>query len=163
MIRSVIVADSSPLIALARIRQLELLRELASSVLMPPAVLEEVTGARYDAPGAAQIRAVSWIKVQEPDPSRVAPLAILVDRGEAEAIALAQGIEGSRLLLDDARARRIAERLEIPRVGTVGILRRAKRAGLISEIRSHLEALTANGIYLHQSLIEAVLSDAGEL
>lgn len=163
MTEQVIVADSSPLIVLARIGQLEILRKLVPRVLMPPAVRDEVTLHSREARGAAAIRQATWIKVEAPDTLQVEPLAILVDRGEAEAIALAQRLPDSTLLLDDARARRVAERLGIRRIGTVGLLRRAKKAGLILEIKPHLEAVMANGIYIHRALIEAILKDLGEL
>jgi uncharacterized protein len=162
MTERVIVADSSPLIGLARIGQLEILRKLVQRVLMPPAVRDEITLHSPEAPGAAAIRAATWIEVEAPDPLQVEPLAILVDRGEAEAIALAQRLPNSTLLLDDARARRVAERLGIRRIGTVGLLRQAKKAGLISAVKPHLEALMANGIYIDRVLMEAVLKDLGE-
>jgi uncharacterized protein len=158
----VIVADSSPLIGLTRIGQLELLRKLASRVLMPPAVRDEITFHSPEAPGAATIRTATWIEIEAPDHREVEPLAILLDRGEAEAIALAQRLPGATLLLDDARARRVAERLGIRRIGTVGLLRHAKKAGLILVIKPHLEALMANGIYIHRALFDAVLKDLGE-
>lgn len=158
----VLVADSSPLIGLARIGQIEILRKLASRVLMPPAVRDEITLHRREAPGAAVIRQATWIEVEAPDHREVEPLAILVDRGEAEAIALAQRLPGATLLLDDARARRVAERLGVRRIGTAGLLRRAKKAGLIPAVKPHLDALMANGIYIHRALIEAVLKDLGE-
>ncbi len=158
----VIVADSSPLIGLARIGQIEILRRLASRVLMPPAVRDEVTIHSPEAPGAATIRQTTWIEVEAPDHLEVEPLAILLDRGEAEAIALAQRLPGPTLLLDDARARRVAERLGIHRIGTVGLLRRAKKAGLILAVKPHLEALIANGIYINRTLLDAVLKDVGE-
>ncbi len=129
---------------------------------MPPAVRDEITLYSREAPGAAVIRQATWIELEVPDQLQVEPLTILVDRGEAEAIALAQRLSDALLLLDDARARRVAERLGIRRIGTVGLLRRAKKAGLIPEVKPHLEALMANGIYIHRALIEAVLKDLGE-
>lgn len=159
----VVVADSSPLIGLARIGQLDILRKLASRVVMPPAVREEITLHRREAPGAAAIRQATWIEVEAPNDLEVEPLAILLDRGEAEAIALAQRLPDATLLLDDARARRVAERLAIRRIGTVGLLRRGKIAGLIPAVKPLIEALMANGIYIHRLLIDAVLKDLGEM
>jgi uncharacterized protein len=158
----IVIADSSPLIGLARIGQIEILRKLASRVLVPPAVRDEVTIHTPEAPGASTIRQAVWIEVEAPDHLEVEPLAILLDRGEAEAIALAQRLPDATLLLDDARARRVAERLGIRRIGTVGLLRRAKMAGLILAVKPHLEALIANGIYIHRALFDAVLKDVGE-
>lgn len=87
---------------------------------------------------------------------------ILVDAGEAEAIALAQTIPDCIILLDDSRARKIAARLNIKQIGTVGLLLRAKRKGLLERIKPHLDSLIENGIYIRHELIDAVLNDAGE-
>jgi len=65
--------------------------------------------------------------------------------------------------LDDARARRVAERFGIRRIGTLGILRRAKNAGLVEQVGPFARQLRANGIYIRQSLINAVLRDVGEV
>ena len=97
-----------------------------------------------------------------PDSQIVRPLSILVDAGEAEAIALAQTTPDCIILLDDSRARKIAERLNIKQIGTIGLLLRAKRSGLIEKIRPHIDALVENGIYIRQELVDAVLDDAGE-
>ena len=86
-----------------------------------------------------------------------------MDRGEAEAIALANALPDSTVLLDDARARRVAERFGIRRIGTLGILRRGKKAGLIDKVRPLVEQLRDNGIYMRQSLVDAVLLDVGEI
>lgn len=65
--------------------------------------------------------------------------------------------------LDDAQARRLAERLGICRIGTLGILRRAKKSGLLSELKPCIEELQANGIYIQQNLITAILKDVDEI
>ncbi|NEP60921.1 MAG: DUF3368 domain-containing protein [Symploca sp. SIO2G7] len=163
MSNAAIIADSSPLISLAIIEQLELLPQLYQRILLPPAVWDEVTVQGAGLPGARAVSQVKWLEIQAPEPIILEPLSILVDRGEAEAIALAQSIPDSTLLLDDAQARRVAERLGISRVGTLGILRRAKKAGLITEIKVYIEQLRRNGIYIRSNLIEAVLRDVGEI
>jgi len=163
MTSAAIIADSSPLISLAIIEQLELLPQLYERILLPPAVWYEVTVQGAGLPGAQAVSQVKWLEIQAPEPIILEPLSILVDRGEAEAIALAQSIPNSTILLDDAQARRVAERLGISRIGTLGILRRAKKAGLITEIKVYIEQLRTNGIYIRSSLIEAVLRDVGEI
>lgn len=158
----VLVIDSGPLIGLARINQLELLPQLAARIVVPLAVWDEVTVRGRNAPGADEVRQTTWLEQQAVDPLAVEPLAILVDQGEAEVIALARTLPSSVAVLDDARARRVAERLNVQRIGTLGLLRRAKRKGLLEQLRPHLEALQANGIYIRQALIDAVLADVGE-
>ena len=163
MTRHVIVADSSPLIALAVIEQLELLPQLYREVLVPLSVWNEVTVKGANLPGADAVRQRQWLQVRSIGQNAVEPIAILVDRGEAEAIALAQSIPNSTVLLDDAQARRVAKRLGLTCIGTLGILRKAKKAGLISEISKYARQLQSCGIYIRSSLIEAVLRDVGEI
>ena len=157
-----LVADSSPLIALAVIKQLELLPQLCEKIIAPPAVWDEVTIHGYGLPGAYEVSQATWIKIQSPELHIVEPLYLLVDRGEAQAIALARTLGDCTLLLDDAKGRRVAERLNLNCVGTIGLLRRAKLAGLIETLRPHLEALKTHGIYIRQKLIDAVLKNVGE-
>jgi predicted nucleic acid-binding protein len=153
MINQVIIADSSPLISLAIIEQLELLPQLYQRVLLPPAVWEEITVQGLGLPGAEAVSQAKWLEIEAPLPMLSKQLSILVDYGEAEAISLAQSTPNSIVLLDDARARRIAERLDIPRIGTLGILRRAKKAGLIAEMQGYIEQLRNNGIYIRPSIL----------
>jgi predicted nucleic acid-binding protein len=158
----VIIADSSPLIALAVIKQLELLPQLCSKIIVPPAVWDEVTIRGSGLPGAYEVSQINWIEIQTPEFDLVEMLTMLVDKGEAEAIALAYKIPACTLLLDDAQARRVAERLNLERIGTLGLLRRAKLANLIDKLKPHIEALQLGGIYISQKLIDAVLKDVGE-
>lgn len=162
MIKPVIIADSGPLISLALIGHLDLLRQLYQQVLVPPAVWHEVTVKGWGMPGAEAVSQLTWLEIRKPEPQVLQPLSILVDPGEAEAIALAQTITDSIVLLDDSQARRVAERFNIPRIGTLGILRRAKKRGLITAIRPHVEFLKANNIYMADNLVAAVLRDVGE-
>jgi len=163
MTDSVIILDSSPLIALAIIDRLEILPVLYARVIAPPFVWQEVTVYGHGLPGAESIRNLPWLEIEQPDASLLQTLLILAGRGETEALALAQGIPESCILLDDARARRIAEHLGIRRIGTLGVLRKAKRKGLISELRPLVMRLQENGIYMRQELVETILRDVGEM
>ena len=158
----IIIADSSPLIGLARIGHLSLLPRLARRIVAPRAVWAEVTGVRADAPAAAEVAGQSWIEVLDADPLIVAPLLILVGQGEAEAIALAQREPAAVLLMDDLRARKLAERLGLRRMGTVALLGQARRENLIPKLKPALDALVANGIFIRSELIAAALNEVGE-
>ncbi|MGE0084419.1 MAG: DUF3368 domain-containing protein [Desulfococcaceae bacterium] len=162
MNKKVIIADSSPLIGLALIGQLELLPGLYSKIIIPSSVWNEMTVEGKGLPGAEEISRIRWFEIRNPEKSVSAPLTILLDRGEADAIALAIMLPEAIVLLDDSRARKIAKRLNIKHIGTVGLLRRAKKSGLIDELRPYLESLQAKGIYISDKLISAVLADVGE-
>ena len=95
-IERVAVADSGPLVALARIELLELLPRLYGRVAIPGAVFNELTeGAAEGRAGASDVRAAAWIEVVEVDAIDAEPHTLVVDRGEAEAIALARRAPGS--------------------------------------------------------------------
>jgi predicted nucleic acid-binding protein len=162
MKKPVIIADSSPLISLALIDQLGLLPQLYTKVLIPSAVWDEVTVEGRDRPGAYEVSRITWAEIRYAELSVLQPLTILLDKGEAEVIALALTIPEAVVLLDDSRARRVAERLNIKRIGTVGLLRRGKKSGFIDKIRPYIEVLQANNIYISHKLVEAVLEDVGE-
>lgn len=158
----IIIADSSPLIGLARIGHLSLLPKLARRIVAPRAVWIEVTGAREDAPGAAEVLGQSWIEIVDADPLIVAPLLIFVGNGEAEAIALAQREPSAVLLMDDLRARKLADRLRLRRMGTVALLGQARQQNLIPKLKPALDALVASGIFIRAELIAAALKEVGE-
>ncbi len=123
---------------------------------------DEVTVRGHGLPGASEVSQLSWLEIREPDQLILQPLKILVDRGEAEALALALTLSNCTVFIDDARARRVAERLNIKRIGTVGLLRQGKKAGLIERIEPLLKILQVKGIYINQKIIDAVLKDVGE-
>jgi hypothetical protein len=108
---------------------------LFSKIFIPPEVWKEVTIKGRGLPGAHEVSQVPWFIFQKPDPLLVDPLSILVDAGEAEAIALAQIIPDCTILLDDSHARKIAKRLNLKHIGTVGLLLRSKKQGFLEEIK----------------------------
>ncbi len=145
-----IVPDSSCLISLERIDQLHLLPALYRPVVSPPEVQREF-GIR-----------LPWLQLEAPsDKTLVAALGLLVDEGEAEAIALA--CERSwRVALDDRRARSVATRLGVRVIGTVGILVRAKQSALVSSLKPLLDNLESSGFHLGDALKREALRLAGE-
>ncbi len=90
----IVVADASPIICLARVGRLALVRDLFGRVIVPPAVRDEVAAG----PGGDQVlQSSTWIEVRPvTDSTRVAALAGELDLGEASAIALAWGAERMR-------------------------------------------------------------------
>jgi len=157
-----IVCDTGPLIALSLIDQLDILRRLYRRVLVPRAVLDEVTAGGADRPGASAIVAAGWLDPVEdvtPDPL----LAGELGPGEAAVIAAAHALRARLVLLDERKARRIAVQAYGLRVkGSAGILVAAKRAGLIAEVRPLLDSMVGKGYFLSQRLVERAASEAGE-
>lgn len=144
------VADSTCLIGLERIGRLDILRALFEPLVIPPKVQEEF--------GVA----IEWIEVEPPSNRMlVDALKLMVDEGEAEAIALAME-KGWPLVVDDRKARAWAKRLGIRVIGTAGILVRAKREGVIPAVKPLIEALQQVGFRLGTELVNEMLRLAGE-
>lgn len=158
-----VVADSSPLIGLATVGSLDLLRELFGRVLVTRAVVDEVV-AGGSRPGADELTAAmreGWIRVA-PTPMATWRLADL-DVGEAStiALALAQG-DGALVLMDDVLGRRRAAELELELADVAGLLLAAKRAGLVADVRTVLEQLARKGFTVSEQRVHDVLEQAGE-
>jgi len=150
MVKVPAVVDAACLIGLERINALHLLPSLLDLVSAPSAVVIEF-GSRP-----------AWLVVEDPsDRSVVRALELVLDRGESEAIALAQE-KGVRIILDDRKAREVATRMGVPVTGTIGLLIKAKQSGIISAVRPLLDALDACQFHVSRALREEALSLAGE-
>lgn len=148
--RERVVVDSTCLIGLERIARLDILPALFDPVTIPPEVAREF--------GVA----LPWLKIEAPaDGALITALKMLVDDGEAEAIALARSL-GCELILDDRQARAVARNLGLRVVGTIGILIRAKREGIINALKPVLDELERAGFYLGGELKEEALRLVGE-
>ena len=98
--QTTIIGDSGPLIALAIIGQLDLLRLLYQQVIIPQMVWDEVTVHGQGLAGALEVSRLTWVQIKTPQIQWLAPLTVLVDKGEAQAIALALSEANSTVLLD---------------------------------------------------------------
>jgi predicted nucleic acid-binding protein len=159
-----IVSDASPLIALARIGQLELLSKLYQNVLLPNAVWEEVVSRGEELPGASATETAEWI-MQRTVRNRTLVQALRqdLDAGEAEAIALAIEINPELLLMDEKRGRETARHLGLEYIGIIGVMIEAKHSGLVAAIRPHLDRLRQEaGFFISDALYQRVLRDEGE-
>lgn len=162
-----VVSDSSPLICLARLGRLDLLRRLFDAVFIPSAVWQEVAIDGGDREEALQVKEAAqdgWLQVECPggvSEDSEATLAGL-DIGEREAIALALE-KGATLIMDEAAGRAAAQRLGLRCTGTLGVLVEAKLLGLIPRLREELDRLQEQTNFrFTPDLFEVVLGRAGE-
>jgi predicted nucleic acid-binding protein len=154
MISAQVVCNSSPLIALDQIGQLDLLERLFGAVLVPSAVASET---------APTVVLPSWIR-EQPLAQPLGPqmLGAMLGPGESEAIGLALETGATWVILDDRPARRLAQALGLPVVGTLGVLVAAKRRGFLPKVQPSVDALIQNGFRIAADLYKRVLADAGE-
>lgn len=160
--KPIVVADATPLIALAKIGQLAWLPELFGEIMVPGAVFSEIAIAGAGRSGAKEIQTADWLRVESvADRTRVAYLLTQLDVGEAEAIVLAQEKHANWLFVDEIKARTIAQRLGLQIIGA-GLLLYAKRQAKIVAVRPLLEALRIQQFRLSDKVYKAVLDQAGE-
>lgn len=157
-----VVSNTTPIIALSVVGRLNLLRDLYAEVLIPPAVYDEIMAGGARRVGATELRRASWIEtISLLDPRR-ADLLVDLDRGEAEAIALAMELDADLLLIDERLARRHAQRLGLTITGSLGVLLKAKERGLVPELQPLIQELRRNKIRLSEDVVQQALRLAGE-
>jgi predicted nucleic acid-binding protein len=157
-----IVADTGPLIAFARIGRLDLLRQVVGALTIPDAVHAElVTGGRHR-PGVADVEQGEWIhRTAVQDQAAVARLPAVLHLGEREAIILASEL-GAQLCIDEQRGRNVAAARGIPLAGSLHILAEAKRSGLIDRARPMVAALLDAGYWFDEELLRSFFIAMGE-
>jgi len=148
-----VVSNSSPIIALSGIGQLELLKQLFTQVVVPPAVARETSISN-------QIDWITVVPLAQPLASGISGAGLGL--GESEAISLAMEHGATWLLIDDKPARRLAAQLGLPILGTLGVLLACKRRGLLPNVRPSIDAIIQFGFRVSPALRKRVLEDAGE-
>lgn len=158
----IVVSDTSPILSLALIGRLELLRELYGTITIPEAVRSEIVST--DQHGAREFSQADWIDVRPIDPDIVLKLLLReVARGEAEAIELALQLKAEVLLIDERKARQLAAYLELNVVGLLEVLQEAKQCHLITSVKPLLDDLITRARFrLSHKLYQRTLLTAGE-
>jgi len=160
----IVVSNSSPLIALARIGRLNLLTSLFKQILIPAEVQHEVTVVGRGLAGAEEVRNANWIEVKAhkspADPSLTQACQNL-GAGERGAILLAKSLPADLVLLDEWKARHVAQAAGLPIMGCLGVLEAGARKSLVANLRQAYVDLLRQGIRFDIKLLQASLARLG--
>ncbi|NES71201.1 MAG: DUF3368 domain-containing protein [Okeania sp. SIO2D1] len=159
----IIVSDTTPISELAKVEYLDLLPQLFGKVVIPQGVFNELQIGQH--PAAFIVQNLAWLEVVTVDNQQVVEelqKSFNLHLGESEAIALAEEIGASQLLIDEKAARKVAKARKLPIIGTMGILLLAKRRGLLDSVKDVLNEMQVKGTRISVSLYEQVLTLAGE-
>ncbi len=156
------VANASPLILLGKVGQLSLLCQLADELVVPEMVVREVSAKPDGEEAIDELAGISGVRI-EPDRSVSKVIeAWDLGPGESQVLAASEGSASSRAVLDDLEARRCAASIDVPVIGTLGVVLRAKRKGVVPAARPLLERLRHEGLYVSTDLLEQALKHVGE-
>jgi len=146
--QTLIISDTACLILFDKIGKLTLLKELFQTVTITSKIAEEF---KKETP--------NWIIIQDPkNISNINAFSEIIDPGEASAIALSREIKDCLLILDDLKARRLADELKLKYTGSIGILILAKRKGLIVDIDEVISKIQTTNFRISNAIINKLKS-----
>jgi predicted nucleic acid-binding protein len=149
----IIIADTSCFIILSKINELELLYQVYGDILTTVDVANEF-GEKLP----------EWIEIIEvKDKMRQQLLEMQIDKGESSAVALALETPNSTLILDDFKARKVADHLGLKYTGTLGVIIKAKLLGKIESIKPLITKIKETNFRISAELEEKANFEAGEL
>jgi predicted nucleic acid-binding protein len=158
-----VIANTSPLLYLHQVGCLDILPQLYITVLVPPAVQEELEVGRKRGIEVPDISSLAWIHIRPVASAPLVSAVVDLGRGEAEVIGLGLETPQSLLILDDHLARRIADLHKLRYTGTLGVLVKAKQAGLLASVTAVIAALREKGMWLSEAIVKEVLRLSGEV
>lgn len=151
--RKTIISDTSCFIILSNIGELELLHLVYGQIITTADIAEEFGDKLPD-----------WVEiVAVKDKIRQQLLEMQIDKGESSAIALALETAESTLIIDDYKARKVAEQLRLAFTGTIGVLIKAKLIGKIDSIKPILKKIKDTNFRITSELENQALIEAGEI
>ena len=156
-----VVINASPLITLFRSGQADLLPRLFNHIVVPDAVWQEVVLDEWEDKAALDLGKQPW-PVHEAVVSSPRVAAWALGAGETAVLSHALAHPPLRAVIDDMDARRCAQALGIPMLGTGGVLVLAKRRGLLASVTDGLEKLRQSGLWLSDDVMQILKTQAGE-
>lgn len=148
-----IIVDTSCFILLNRIGELDLIRRVFKTEI----ITTEIVSNEY-------IKSLpDWVQIKRPANNRLFTfLNSEVDAGEASVIALALEERDCILILDDLKARKLADKLQLDYSGTLGLILKAKQSGIIETIVPIMNKIQTTNFRFSEEVFRQILALAGE-
>lgn len=151
-----IVCDSSTIIALEKINHLWLLENFSEEILIPPAVNKEIKSKKG-------INLPACFRVEEAkDKLYIEQNRKNLQIGEVEAITLAKDIKADLIILDDKKARKLAEEEGLKVAGLLALLITAKEKGIIERVKPIVDDLKRHSFFIGEDIYVEILKLSGE-
>ena len=158
-----VVADSSPLVILAKLGCFDLLKRLFPRLYISSEVHNEVVVSGAGLPGASEVAKAEWIEVKQL--KNQADLLVAQEKyalgvGELSTILLGKEMQAAALLLDDYNARKLARAEGFQVRGSLGLLETFYLRGDLTDLRAAFRQLLAHS-YIDQRLLDLRLRALG--
>lgn len=157
-----IVVNTSPWIALSICGQNHLLKILYDEIYIPVKVKEEILAGGERGVGVSELKASPWVKVEKVVDVEKVKLLYELEQGEAEVIILAKEKGIKQVMIDEKIARLQAKILGLEVIGTLGLLLKAKKRGILSTIKPSITKMIKNGIWIKEEIVYGILKEAEE-
>lgn len=147
-----IISDTSCFIILSKIEALNLLQKIYGQIITTSDIVEEFGEILPE-----------WVIIKNASDSyKQKILELQLDKGESSAIALAIEMPESILILDDFKARKIAQQLGLTITGTIGVIVKAKLTGKIPSIKPYLDKIKITNFRISSEIEAQALKEANE-
>lgn len=161
-----IVSNTTPIISLLKINRQNILREIFKKIIIPQGVYDEIVAKSEftkEMDSFHECKFIEIIAVKNEFAVRLLQKQVGLDRGESEAIVLAEDLKSKYLLIDERKGRKVAIDSDLNVIGTLGVLVQAKKLGLEKLIKPLLDELINNNIRISNKLYEEVLKSVEEV
>ncbi len=156
-----VVINASPLIALFRSGQADLLPRMFKRIVVPRDVWQEVVLDEWKDAAARELHQQTWPVLEDVESSpRVAAWAL--GAGETAVLSYPLANPPVRAVIDDMEARRCAQTLGIPMFDTGGLLVLARRRGLLASVGDGITKLRTAGLWMSDDIARILLAQAGD-
>lgn len=159
----IVVADSSPLVILAKVGCFDLINRLFPLLYITPEVRSEVVVSGAGLPGAAEVANAPWIEVKHLENQAgllAAQEKYSLGTGELSTILLGKEIPANVVLLDDYNARKLARSEGLLVRGSLGLLETLYLQGHVADLRAVFQLLLAHS-YIDRRLLDVRLHAVG--
>ncbi len=157
----IVVANTTPIISLSSIQQIEMLEQLFGEVTISLAVYNEIKA--KESYGYHEVD-LDFIRVEKVKGSLYTDLLLSqLDLGEAETILLAKELNADLTIIDENLGFKIAQNSGLEVTRTLSILVRAKENGVIEKVKPLLDEMISNGRWYSQKVYDRFLKEIGEI
>ena len=159
-----IVINTGPILALiSALGNLEILKDLYDEVIVPQEVCREIMEGGSTGFGVPEFSQANWLTKWQKTLNISPYLANSLDSGEAGVIQLALAERIDYVCIDEAVGRRVARLHGLKLTGSIGILIHAHNKGHKFSMRTAIEKMQQNGIWLSDAVVKFALDKTSKM